>query len=123
VAANSLDIRPFFILLLVAVILVLAASAIPTVGAQWEVSSHALEHAEAMVVINYVKLFGWFHRFDCKDGRVRYIVPTPLHKWAFVVLDPTASRVITAFWADQDYVVGQIDFCGPGANPWRYAHP
>ena len=84
-----------------------------------ELTEHALEHADARAAWEWVGNNGAYCRYDCPDGRTRYVCGMPNGRWAVVVLGAT-QKLITAFTADQDYARGIIDGC---RNPWRFVHP
>ena len=86
------------------------------------VSAHAVERHgdQAIIATQWVATHsGPGHRWDCKDGRQRWIVPYNAHEWAIVVLDGLTQ--VTAFITDdQDYVVKQHEGCKRWQN---WAHP
>jgi hypothetical protein len=82
-------------------------------------TAHALEHPDSRLAWDHVRRNGAYCRYDCPDGRTRYVCGMPDHSWAVVVLS-AADRLITAFTTDQEYARGIIDGC---QNPWRFVHP
>ena len=83
-----------------------------------ELSPHALRHEDAQAAWRWVEGHGRFCRYDCNDGRTRYVCAMPQNRWAIVVLE--AGQLITAFTGDQDYAKGAMSGC---RNPWHFAHP
>ena len=65
-------------------------------------------------------------RWECKDGRVRYICPINgkgPNLFAVVVLagdELTEYRLVTAFICRADYALSLKE---TGKNPWRFLHP
>jgi len=84
-----------------------------------ELTEHAALHADAQASLDGVRHHGAYCRYDCPDGRTRFVCGMADGRWAVVVLGGT-QRLITAFTADQDYARGIIDGC---RNPWRFVHP
>jgi hypothetical protein len=84
-----------------------------------ELTEHALEHADARAAWEWVGNHGAYCRYDCPDGRTRFVCGMPDGRWAVVVLGVT-QKLITAFTSDQDYARDIIDGC---RNPWRFVHP
>ncbi len=87
-----------------------------------QVSTHAVaKHgSDAILASQWVSTHGGpGNRWDCRDGRQRWIVPYGAHEWAIVVMEDTTQ--ITAFiTGDQDYVLKQHEGC----NQWQnWAHP
>ena len=61
-------------------------------------------------------------RWQCKDGRVRYICPidgSPKNLFAVVVLS-SGGEIVTSFICRQDYAISIKE---SGTNPWRFLHP
>ena len=122
---------PFLLLLLgVSAVLglLLLASATPTVTLPQgppavveelpPLTAHALRHEDAQEAFDWVSKHGRYCRYQCPDGRTRYVCGMSDHRWAVVVVE--AARLVTAFTTDQDYAKGIVDTCH---NPWRMAHP
>ena len=84
-----------------------------------DLTEHALAHPDAREAYEWTQHHGAFCRYECPDGRTRFVCPMAGNRWAVVVLGVT-QRLITAFKTDQDYARGIIDQC---RNPWRMAHP
>ena len=82
-------------------------------------TEHALRHADAKAAWNHVRQHGTYCRYDCPDGRTRYVCGMPDHAWAIVVIS-ARNTLITAFTSDQEYARDIIDAC---RNPWRFVHP
>jgi len=84
-------------------------------------SAHALLHSDAKAAWDCVRHKGRFCKWDCRDGRTRYLCPMEERGvWAIVVTEG-ANRLVTAFTGDQDYVNGVAD--NGCHNPWKMAHP
>jgi hypothetical protein len=84
-------------------------------------SAHALEHGEdAQAAWNWVRRHGRTCRWDCPDGRTRYVCGMPKNIWAIVVVE--GGDLVTAFTGDQDYAKGATEGC---RNGYWYgaAHP
>lgn len=84
-----------------------------------ELTEHALAHADAREAYGWVEQHGQYCKFDCPDGRTRFVCGMSNNRWAVVVVG-VAGRLVTAFTADQAYARGIIDEC---RNPWRMSHP
>jgi len=87
---------------------------LPALGA------HALLHSDAKMAWDWVRQKGVFCKWDCRDGRDRYVCPMRGGRFAVVVAD--AVRVVTAFTTNQSYAKDVTDDprC---SNPWRLKHP
>jgi hypothetical protein len=61
-------------------------------------------------------------KWECPDGRTRYVCRTDTGRWAIVVINTVTRVEVTAFMTDsQDYIQGCI---AGGDNPWHYgSHP
>lgn len=87
----------------------------------WEPRPHADQRhgADAETARQVVQEKGEYCRWDCPDGRTRYVCPADKHQFAVVVLEGLTE--ITAFiTGDQAYVQNII---APCKNPWRLSHP
>jgi hypothetical protein len=84
-----------------------------------QLSAHALLHIDSRLAWNWVRNNGKYCKYDCDDGRTRYVCGMPENRWAIVVLD--AFGIVTSFTADQAYAKDVID--NGCHNPYRIAHP
>lgn len=85
-------------------------------------SQHALQKhgTDAEVALEWVRTFGkGWHRWDCRDGRTRWIVPMDDGRWAIAVFEGSVN--ITAFiTGNKDYVLRIKEGCQQWQN---VAHP
>lgn len=83
---------------------------------------HAIERhgTQALVATQWVAAHGGpGNRWDCRDGRQRWIVPYGAREWAIVVVEGAVQ--VTAFiTSDQDYVNKMHEGCKQWQN---WAHP
>lgn len=108
---------------LLAVLVIVATAGIVLLNlGNISVCTHALDRHgnDAVIATEWVNTHGTGgNRWDCNDGRQRWIVPYGSTAWAIVVME--AGEQITAFITDdQDYVVKQHDGCKQWQN---WAHP
>jgi len=77
---------------------------------------------DAQIARDWVQRHGEYCRWECPDGRTRYVCPMKGEysgHWAIVVMEGVVE--ITAFLTDsQEYVRRVIEPCH---NPWRLSHP
>lgn len=86
-------------------------------------SEHAsVKHPEALVVHMWLSTHDTRGcRWDCSDGRTRYACQDKSGQWLFAVED--AASIITAFFADQSYIVAHTRDDPGCRNDWWMAHP
>ena len=78
-------------------------------------AKHGSEAYEAINTVNKSRYCRW----DCTDGRERYVCAGNNNLWAIVVTE--GAKVITAFMSTQEYAHNVTE--RPGcSNPWRLAH-
>lgn len=88
-------------------------------------NDHAVERhgQKATSAWEYVLSLGpanLFCRYQCPDGRTRYICPMESGHWTMVVLED--GYLITSFVVNQSYAKGEIDKC-KNRYHYRNAHP
>ena len=90
-----------------------AAPKIPMVGPGSHAGAkHGTEALQAIRTVNGSR----FCRWDCNDGRQRYVCRGAENMFAIVVME--GARVVTAFMSTQMYATGITT--DPGCkNPWR----
>ena len=121
---QTINIKPFAVL---ALILIVFGVVLPALN------SHAIQrhHDGAIRAYNHVKNNGGDHcRWECADGRIRYICPLDNRQnngaslFAVVVLVAGAAagslKLVTAFICRQDYARSIAE---TGKNPWHITHP
>lgn len=86
------------------------------------INQHARDRhgEEAQMAADIVAQRGKFHRWQCRDGRDRYMVPAGMGRWAFVVVQ--GYNFITSFMTtDAEYIAGEqnSDRCR-GTNPFAF---
>ena len=84
------------------------------------ITEHGKLHENWHSAYNYINNNGKFCKYECPDGRTRYICGTPDGGWAIAVVDKLVT--ITAYMTNQKYARKLIDESGC-SNPYRYNHP